>query len=194
MRFTVLLALGILLLVHQSGCVALAIIQAQNAKIAAAAGMDSDTDAIGAGVELNMTLANPNSLQPMETLRGQARLNPAAGVTIAPGIFYGRGSQDFGDVDPMTGEPLSYSVLQLGVHAQYPIPLSSNGMLAAYPLAGPAYYRFSYSDCPFADACTENIFLVNVGGGVQYGNFGLEAFTGLGGPNLRFRAKYMVAL
>ena len=199
MRFASFILLGACLSVYLTGCEALAIIACQNAKLAAAAGMDSDTDAIGGGLALECGILDSGVT--MQALPEQTRPIPdrtrrvaPAGATIAPGVFFGFGSQDFGDVDPMTGEPLSYTVLQLGVHGQYAIPLNSDGSLSAGPIAGPGYYRFSYSDCPFSDECSENLFVLDLGGGVQYGNFGVEAFTGLGGPNLRLRAKYSIPL
>ena len=136
-------------------------------------GIDVNTDAIVGGVELGCPQGH-------------------GGVCVVPGIEYGRGSQDFGDVDPMTGEPLSYTVLQVKAHGRLSVPVTDNANISFSPLAGPRYYRFSYSDCPFMDGCTENIFMFDVGAGLQFRNFGLDVYSALNGPNVAFRLKYML--
>lgn len=194
MRSVIYLMLGGLLALNLTGCALVAVFQEYQYKVAVAAGVDGDTDAIGGGVELQMNDGNQSGeqaiRQPAETLWNPKPASAASNLSIVPGVFYGRGSQDFGDFDPLTGEILSYSVLEIGVRGQYAVSLSDDGLFQAYPLAGPAFYRFSYSDCPFDDFCSENLFLFDVGAGVRYGNFGLEASTALGGPNFRIRLKY----
>lgn len=128
-------------------------------------GMDVHTDAFIGGAELNC-------------------MQNHGGICVSPGIEYGKGSEAFGGFDE------EYSVFQLKAHGRYSLPLNSDSSITISPLAGPRFYRFSYTDCPFEYECTENLWVVDVGAGLQYKNFATDFFTGINGPNFFLRIKY----
>lgn len=128
-------------------------------------GLDVHTDAFVGGAELNCKQNH-------------------GGVCISPGIEYGRGNESF------DGFEEQYSVLQLKAHGRYSIPVNADSSLTVSPLAGPRFYRFSYTDCPFEYECSESILVLDVGAGIQYKNFGADVFTGINGPNFFLRLKY----
>lgn len=144
--------------------------------------VDADTDSFGGGVELTCPRI------------------PGA-VCVSPAVEFGKGSQSFGyDYEFETFAPAAkqaiiggdgpdYTVLQGRVHARYPFALNEDTTLTVSPIVGPRFYRWSQDNCDF-EGCDENLFVFDVGAGVQYGNFGLDVFTGINGPNFGARLKY----
>jgi len=135
--------------------------------------LDMNTDAIGGGVELGCAQGH-------------------GGVCVVPGIEYGRGSESYYLGGFENGGNLDYSVLQLKAHGRYAFPVNADSSLTISPLGGPRFYRFSYIDCPFEAECSENLLVLDIGAGVQYKSFGVDVFTGIGGPNFMMRFKYFL--
>lgn len=140
-------------------------------------GLDIDTDAYVVGIELGCPQGH-------------------GGICVTPGFEFGIGSESYtvevfqrggGEVEPMD---LNYRVMKASVHGRYSVLLNSSSTLTFSPLAGPGFYYFSYSDCPFTDGCSESLFVFDVGGGVRFGPVSVDAFSQLNGPNVSLRARY----
>lgn len=140
-------------------------------------GLDVDTDAYVAGVDLGCPQGH-------------------GGICVSPGVEFGVGSESYeteffrsggGDVG---GADLDYRIIKARVHGRYSFPLNSSSTVTFSPLAGPGLYYFSYSDCPFTEGCSESLFVLDVGGGVRFGPISVDAYSQLNGPNVSFRAKY----
>jgi hypothetical protein len=91
--------------------------------------LDVHTDAFVGGAELNC-------------------MQNHGGICVSPGIEYGRGNESF------SGFEENYSVLQLKAHGRYSIPMNADSSITISPLAGPRFYRFSYTGCPFEYECS----------------------------------------
>ena len=157
------------------------------------AALDRDTDSFGLGVEL-------------------ACKQHHGGVCVSPGIEFGLGSEElyspgFGDFEfaaqravastavqtALSDHTLDYTVLQLKAQGRYGFVVGGDSAFTVSPIAGPRIYRFAYKDCPFAFDCSETLIVLDVGVGLQYKNFGVDIFTGIGGPNFMTRFKYLFA-
>ncbi len=100
------------------------------------------------------------------------------GICVTPGVSFGRHG---GNVD--------YSVIQLWVQGRKNFAVGSDPSLTVTPLVGPRLYRISIDDCGLGD-CSNTELALDLGGGVQYKQFGLDLYTGLNGPDLSARLKY----
>ncbi len=116
-------------------------------------------------------------------------------VCISPALEVGRGSEtysysgEFLKQNIIVDESVDYTVVTARVHGRYPFPIGEEGDFAISPIVGPRFYRWMQDDCDF-EGCDENLFVLDVGAGAQYKNFGLDFFTGLNGPNFSARLKY----
>ena len=141
---------------------------------------DFNTDAIGGSLELSCKQNH-------------------GGICLSPAVEYSRGSEsyrNYGDLGTQAKQQggfsgdTDYSVIQARVQGKYGFPMSADSSLTLSPVAGPRIYRWSAIDCPFTSGCTETLFVLDVGVSVQYKNFGIDATTGLNGPNFAARLKY----
>jgi len=145
-------------------------------------GADASTTAgiIGAFGELSVGPARVE-------LAGELGLGSEEGYEI-PEDRSGRSSLAPGD---------SYWVFQTYLHGRYPIAVGANSRLSVYPLAGVRYYRFAYKDCDSSGRdCVFPAGALDLGAGLAYGPFALEAFTGLFGdvPDASIRARFSIPI
>lgn len=139
-------------------------------------GVDRDTNAI------------------MGSIEGGCPLIPGM-VCISPALEVGRGSETYSYSDEffkqniIVEQSVDHTVVTARVHGRYPFAIGEEGDFAISPIVGPRFYRWMPDDCDF-EGCDENLFVVDVGAGAQYKNFGLDFFTGLNGPNFSARLKY----
>ncbi len=123
--------------------------------------------------------------------------NVANVINIEPSVEIGFGSTDFtGGIGGLSGnaatnEPpiqaygvvaddLSFTVLRANLNAMYPFDLTGTGTAAFYPIVGVGLYSFKYEDNNAIPSDRHTEVGVNLGAGVSFGMFGIDATVGIG--------------
>ncbi len=121
---------------------------------------------------------------------------------LEAGVGVGQASEDGYQIPERSaqssggGLSAEYTVIQTYLHGRYPFAVG--GQVRAYPLVGARYLRYDQQDCTAGQGveCVFNEVTVDVGLGVGYKMFSLDAYTGLLGdvPDASIRASVMFPL